>query len=298
MKPPDPARTAEGRLLCAANLAYEANATGGVGVKAPFTDGAGFQSPPVSFVAGPGGIHACIMGQNQDGIVIAFRGTLPPAPVTMQSLADWMNNVILLPPQQGAKFKGKLHEGFYSGFESLWPSIEKQLKEWNPEGARPVCITGHSKGGALAFACAARMKEAGLPAPAMVITFCAPRCGDREFAASLSGIRIIRYENAGDLVPLMPPDFGLIALTQGIPYVGETLAKAQDWEFEHTGELRYLNAEGKVEGQSALLFMKRGQDIFSLLKNSDEGATAIMNAHSIGCGSALQKLLTPELNCK
>jgi Lipase (class 3) len=295
--PPPPAKTIEGRLLCASNLAYHGVTDGTVNEKAPWFHGSGFTEKPVSIVGGPGGIHVCIIGKTKEGITIAFRGTLPPSPVTMASFTDWMNNVILLPPDVNAHGKGKVHQGFGGALDVLWPGIEKTLKNFGCTPQTAISITGHSKGGAVAFTCAARMKESGLYNPTLVVTFGAPRCGDTEFSKSLSSVKVIRYENAGDLVPLMPPDFALIAVTSEIPYVGATLAKAQDWEFEHTGELRYLTAEGKIESGGALLFIQRGQDLFNLLKSADKGAGALLDAHNCGCGSGYQRAVAPDLNC-
>src|SRR5262249_57077105 len=75
-----PAPTLDGRLLCASGAAYAI--TGDEPTLAPDPDnvylaGAGFVRPPKVLVGGQREIDACLVGEIADGVVIAFRGTLP-----------------------------------------------------------------------------------------------------------------------------------------------------------------------------------------------------------------------------
>src|SRR4051794_25546920 len=86
-----PAPTLDGRLLCASSAAYSAAADGPLAVRPadPFHIGAGFADPPTAFVGGRLLIDACLVGTTLDGVVVAFRGTLPLNVLSHPTLADW-----------------------------------------------------------------------------------------------------------------------------------------------------------------------------------------------------------------
>src|SRR3954447_21195474 len=67
---------------------------------------------------------------------------------------------------------------------------------------KPLFLTGHSMGGALAVLTACRLAKMGRP-PAAVYTYGAPRVGDRAFCAGYS-IPTYRVVNRLGLVPEMP----------------------------------------------------------------------------------------------
>jgi hypothetical protein len=65
----------ECRLLCASNCAYAIHASGPLSQTQPYSDAVGFTNIPMAFVAGKDSIHACLVGTNQDGVILAFRST-------------------------------------------------------------------------------------------------------------------------------------------------------------------------------------------------------------------------------
>src|SRR5213079_949071 len=67
---------------------------------------------------------------------------------------------------------------------------------------KPLFLTGHSMGGALAVLTACRLAKMGRP-PVAIYTFGAPRVGDRNFCAGYS-LPTYRIINGLDLVPEMP----------------------------------------------------------------------------------------------
>jgi hypothetical protein len=69
-------------------------------------------------------------------------------------------------------------------------------------GDRPLFLTGHSMGGALAVLTACRLARAGRPAIA-TYTFGSPRIGDAAFCAGYA-LPTYRVVNRLDLVPEMP----------------------------------------------------------------------------------------------
>ncbi len=87
------ATTLEGRLLCASASAYavmEGETTLDPQAAMPYYDGVGFMQPPAAFQAGKDDINACLVGTTPDGVVVAFRGTLPlDGPFTLPARA-WL----------------------------------------------------------------------------------------------------------------------------------------------------------------------------------------------------------------
>ena len=75
------ATSLECRLLCASVTAYSITNDGPITPHPPpYFDAAQFvDTPPVGFVGGNEAINACLVGTTIDGVVVAFRGTLPPA---------------------------------------------------------------------------------------------------------------------------------------------------------------------------------------------------------------------------
>ena len=65
-----------GRLLCAARQSYQIVGDGPVPA-APNSDQIGYGTPD-GFAVGPARIDAALVGEADDGIIVAFRGTLPP----------------------------------------------------------------------------------------------------------------------------------------------------------------------------------------------------------------------------
>ena len=90
-----PAPTLDGRLLCASGAAYAI--TGDMKTLAPdptdvYINGAGFVQPPTVFTAGPTPIDGCLVGQMADGLVLAFRGTMPLDFDSPPSVRDWVSD--------------------------------------------------------------------------------------------------------------------------------------------------------------------------------------------------------------
>jgi hypothetical protein len=124
--------------------------------------------------------------------VLAFRGS---DPVT---LPNWVTDAVVK-LVECAEYEGRVHHGFSSVLRRTWGRIEEILDR--VEG-RPLFLTGHSMGGALAMLTACRLAKMGRP-PVAIYTFGAPRVGDPVFCA---GYRLPTYRvvNRLDLVPEMP----------------------------------------------------------------------------------------------
>lgn len=154
--------------------------------------------------------HACFYGETPNEAILAFRGTLPPSVVAedpdqfIDVVSDWVGDAKIR-LVEGENLPGRVHKGFLESLDALWPAVEI----FTAEARRPLCVTGHSKGGALAFLASCRLSKTGKK-PQEVQTFAAPRVGDAAFAAAYD-VEIpntCRVEYRDDLVPHLPASTG------------------------------------------------------------------------------------------
>ncbi len=124
--------------------------------------------------------------------VLAFRGTNPT------TLPNWVTDAVVRLVACG-EYDGRVHYGFSAALRRTWGLIEPILEAARD---RPLFVTGHSMGGALAVLAACRLARAGRP-PVATYTFGAPRCGDPAFCAGYA-LPTYRVVNRLDLVPEMP----------------------------------------------------------------------------------------------
>ncbi|HEY9662278.1 MAG TPA: lipase family protein, partial [Allocoleopsis sp.] len=139
------------RLLCASVVAYGINAEGKLVLSQPYYDAVGFIHPPVAFASGEDNIDAYLVGTIDEGVILAFRGTIPPIIRDLQSWLDWINDVMGQPIEVPG-FPGKVHEGFWGSLDALWNDLVTEIKRQLQINGKPLplYITGHSKGGAIA----------------------------------------------------------------------------------------------------------------------------------------------------
>jgi triacylglycerol lipase len=154
------------------------------------------------------------LGQNDQAIVVAFRGS--QAPTTLDGLKDWLltnaNNYLILPEgRAGTDFAAagvgaRFHRGFLEALQMVWEPLSTAVDQALQSKDRPLWVTGHSLGGALALLAAWRLKRAFLPVHE-VNTFGAPMIGNdaasKAFEREFTG-KIFRYVDKEDLVPLLP----------------------------------------------------------------------------------------------
>ncbi|MGO9467503.1 MAG: lipase family protein [Isosphaeraceae bacterium] len=154
------------------------------------------------------------VGGNDQAVVVAFRGS--QAPTTLDGVKDWLltnaNNYLILPEgRSGTDFAAagvgaRFHRGFLEALEMVWGPLSAMINQELKAKDRPLWVTGHSLGGALALLAAWRFQRNFLPVSA-VVTFGAPMVGnkaasdafEREFPA-----KIFRYVDIEDVVPLLP----------------------------------------------------------------------------------------------
>jgi predicted lipase len=147
--------------------------------------------------------------------ILAFRGS--------QTLGDWLYNAnVELVAWDGP---GRVHHGFLAALDACWSGIAEAAQQL--AGQKPLLLTGHSLGGAMAMLAADRLHRLGAPAAA-VVTFGSPKVGDEVFAAAYGenyAGRSVSLLNQGDPVPWLP------VLNSEFALAGES------FQFSHSGDL-------------------------------------------------------------
>lgn len=125
--------------------------------------------------------------------LLASRGT--------SNLGQWIRDANIAPVDHPW---GDVHQGFLDGLAAVDSAIDAFTQA--AASAKPLWITGHSLGGALAVLAAARLHMHGL-AP-RTVTFGQPRTGSSAFATRFDAElpqRLLRFINQSDLIPRLPP---------------------------------------------------------------------------------------------
>jgi hypothetical protein len=200
------ASTIQGRMLCAAGLAYSLpHATKTITVSVmpaslltePYYTGAGYTTAPTSV---QNGLAACTVGVSSDGIVVAFRGT------EFDSAFNWLDNSEMVYTQQEG-LPGMVHRGFNDYVTKIIAEVALAIEALQLlDSNAKLYITGHSAGAALAPIAAYRLAQAnGINATAIYL-MAPPSPGDTTFAAGYNQKfpNSYSYENAEDIVPMLP----------------------------------------------------------------------------------------------
>jgi hypothetical protein len=294
-------------LACACATAYGIDPVHGTYTPVePFSGKVNFASSPI-VINGTGSnrINACLVGKNANGIIVAFRGTIPPG--DPDYIPDWLEDFFEVPTTCGA-LPGQVHSGFCHDIHSIIEPIIAAVQSFNPAPGTPVYVTGHSKGGALASLGAYLLSAAGI-AVKQVVTFASPRTGDPEFQAGYQKVipNQIRYENYGDLVPLLPCSEpfipALAAILAKIPDIGTELAsivaEAEGWDYVPVGTEYFIeSAEDEYQidtGESEL--DQVGDFFWNLAANDFDIVTALGDAHSLQCGFGYMSGTCPSGVC-
>jgi hypothetical protein len=296
-----PASTLDGKLLCASGSAYDV-----VTDQAPLPldpsdvslSGAGFLQPPVGLVGGPDTIDACLVGEIAEGLVIAFRGTLPLNLLQIPTLRDWLSDfqAIAIPTPE---FPGLIHQGFYGAWSVLFPKVMAELKpKLAATPTRSVYVTGHSKGGAIAPLIAWSLLQAGIKAE-KVVTFAAAKPADAGFSEKYDAAGIVhaRYEYDNDIVPHFPlSDGGFLDILSALPVIGEQFKfVGERFDYRPVGTLFYIEENDQIIPDNATLRSKR--DLGLALEILQHGISGFVAEHSISCGSGYMTAIAPVGVC-
>jgi hypothetical protein len=162
---------------------------------------------------GVGNTQAYIL-TNAEHIVVAFRGT--EAPTSVEGLKDWLLtdalNLLVVPEGRlGTDFAAagvgaKFHQGFINAIGDIWEPVYQAVDAEMKKSERPLWITGHSLGGALALL-AAWLFNRKFVAVHQIYTFGAPRIGNADASQAINQAfpkKIYRYVNGPDPIPQLP----------------------------------------------------------------------------------------------
>ena len=294
------APTIDGRMICASEWAYAVSEPGPVVALEPYFSGCGLQGQIVGFATGSSRIDAALVGTGPDGVVLAFRGTLPPAsPDHEQTLKDWLNDLEIA-LVAGDKLPGLVHHGFLGALDALWPDVAAAVAEQMASSpVKHLFITGHSKGGAVAHLAAARfaLSSAVHGTDITVRTFEGAHPGDASFADGYLRLvsDVVRYEFQDDLVPHVPPSIMFRQLFAGEPFFAPLMAVDERVDYAPAGELRFIDWSGQIRGASTVLSTER---LFHLSQAMATGAFArIVGDHAIDCSSGTFGAVCPSLAC-
>lgn len=136
---------------------------------------------------------------------------------------------------------GNIHRGFKEAFRVVQKEIQDFIDEKLKD--KPLMITGHSLGGALATIATKKLKYEKIAA---CYTFGSPRVGDEEW---MLGIKppVYRIVNSADPVTMLPPGSEIVDISSFIlkffPLGGEALSKHLESNYggySHAGYMRYL----------------------------------------------------------
>jgi hypothetical protein len=175
-------------------------------------------SATVKCFSGPSSTQCYVSSTNQ-WIVLVFRGT--QVDDFWSSVIDWSVDARILPVPDS---HGDLvHAGFLSAIREVWPDIVAYIAGLQSAAARPLWVTGHSLGAAVAtiacnLLCTDHADKLGLRG---LYTYGSPRVGDRRFGRRIT-VPTWRFRNNTDVVTHVP--LGLV--------------------FRHVGRLQFIDAGG------------------------------------------------------
>ena len=178
---------------------------------------------------------------NDEYAVLAFRGTEADRLADLK--ADARAKQALCPAG------GRVHSGFMEQYDDVEEQIEQILDRDEIKG-KPLFITGHSLGGAVATIATRRLNAERRIAACY--TYGSPRVGAEEWVARVKS-PIYRIVNSADPVPMVPFSKtatsvavkGCRALGRLVPY-GRVLVWFGNWVersvsgYEHAGNMRFL----------------------------------------------------------
>ncbi len=156
---------------------------------------------------------------HKEFIVVSFRGT--------NELSDWIDNINAFPEKV---LFGDFHRGFWNSVKDLWDGEDGIFADYQAlreTKKRPLFLTGHSLGGAMASIAAARLIHQDKPFTS-VYTFGQPRSMSRETARIFNAeasTRVHRFQNNEDIV---------------------TRAPSRMMNYSHVGRCFYIDADNKI----------------------------------------------------
>lgn len=222
---------------------------------------------------------------DDDKIIVAFRGT------EVAEIQDVMTDLDL---RQVNRYNGRVHRGFYTTFRSIWkselriwdgaeeldnpPGIRNTLKKLLAHKQRPLFVTGHSLGAAMAVICSVACGEElqEFKPTITVYDYGQPRVGNEGFNETLHKYvnLMFRVVNNNDVVARIPVDI---------------IQKSSVIDYEHTGKLIYLDTERKVHLEDMGWWQRKKDMLKGRLEDLGDLGTDGIKDHNLGDYIAILK---------
>lgn len=239
----------------------------------------------------------CIVASNDKMVLIAFRGSefsAPPTTInvsldingwrsagsiqlpnvlTEAAVKDWIATDAHISQMSGSNWSStRVHTGFATALESVLDQIMADLEKpqvgAGVNGSKPIFITGHSLGGALASLCAFRLARRDFPVKAVYL-HAAPKVGDITFSAKYASLRIptFRIQNQQDIVPDFPSSKMVEKYNQGVQNKAAlNLKKVNSRDlitsYNHpTSVLKYISRDGSIFTNPSAETVQRDQGL-------------------------------------
>lgn len=231
-----------------------------------------------------GGTQALLLSSHKH-LTLAFRGT---EATSLQDIKTDLKAEITECPSGGS-----LHSGFIEAFDLVEQEILNDLNKHNDK-EKPLFLTGHSLGGALATIAAKRLQQHYNIAACY--TFGSPRVGNIKWFNRVK-TPVYRVVNASDCVTMLPPAasvmFSLLWIFRLVSFILPTpvrslLKNVEGWlkKFQgywHYGDIRFLTPCGKANYEDVNLLA--GQisifQRFRMWKRSKSRLERFVKDHSI-----------------
>ena len=215
----------------------------------------------------------CFIAETDQHAIVAFRGT--------QGFGDWIGNLKVIGVDTDAY--GTVHSGFHSAFRDVAEELVRVLPT-----NKPIWLTGHSLGGALASIAAAEWgRDFSING---VFTYGQPRVGDAEFASAVKDLfadQFFRFVNGDDIVTRIPPGYRHVGQPMLFDADGSIKASAAEYEgasveAEALSEEEFAQMQEDISGiRSSLERHKTGAELESALDVSVEGLFPGFQDHRI-----------------
>lgn len=170
-----------------------------------------------------------ILVEHEDYLCMSFRGS--------DEKTDWLSNINVF--HKKVLFR-KFHKGFWNILEDIWKPLEQKYLQLKHNKPRPLFLTGHSLGGAIATIAAAKLIHTDSPFTS-VYTFGQPRSMTRSTSRIFNDeckARFFRFHNNNDIVTRIP------TRSMGYSHVGTYLYISEEKEIhqELGFWMRFLDA--------------------------------------------------------